>query len=111
MANKNVIAFTDKTLGNNVAESEAPVLVDFWADWCAPCHHMAPVIEELADTYADRAVIGKLDVDENQKSMMRLGIMGIPTLILYKGGAIFRQWVGVTPKQEIASAIDEALAA
>ncbi len=111
MANKNVIAFTDKTLGSNVAATEAPVLVDFWADWCAPCHHMAPVIEELADTYADRAVIGKLDVDENQKSMMRLGIMGIPTLILYKGGAIFRQWVGVTPKQEIAAAIDEALAA
>ena len=111
MANKNVIAFTDKTLGNNVAATEAPVLVDFWADWCTPCHHMAPVIEELADTYADRAVIGKVDVEENQKSMMRLGITGIPTLILYNGGAIFRQWVGVTPKQEIASAIDEALAA
>ncbi len=110
MANKNVIVFTDTTLGRSVAQTEAPVLVDFWADWCTPCHHMAPVIEELADTYAERAVIGKVDVDVNRKSMMQLGIVGIPTLILYKGGAILRQWAGVTPKQELASAIDEALA-
>ena len=111
MPNNNVIAFTDKTLENRIAKTQAPVLVDFWADWCTPCRHMAPVIDELADTYLDRAVIGKMDVDENQKSMMRLGITGIPTLILYKDGAVFRQWVGVTPKQKIALAIDEALAA
>jgi thioredoxin 1 len=80
------IQVTDSTFDKLVVDSEAPVLVDFWAEWCGPCKMIAPVLEELATDLDGKLTIGKLDVDENQSTAMAFGVMSIPTLLLFKGG-------------------------
>jgi thioredoxin 1 len=105
----NVVELTDETCDNIVNNSDMPVLVDFWAPWCGPCKMMGPVIEELADTYMDKAVICKLNTDEARDSAMEFGISSIPTLILFKNGQIEKKWVGVTSNKVISEAIDELL--
>ncbi len=79
-----------------VAESEVPVVVDFWAEWCGPCHMLAPSVDQLAREYVDKAVVAKVDADENPEILQRFGIMGIPTLIYFKGGKEADRVVGVT---------------
>lgn len=84
-------------------------VVDFWAPWCGPCMMMAPVIEELAEEYAGRAIFGKLNTDENPVTTERFGIMGIPTLLILQGGNEVERIVGAVPKQEIRNALDRFL--
>ncbi|MCD6291190.1 MAG: thioredoxin [Anaerolineae bacterium] len=92
-----------------VSESEQPVVVDFWAEWCAPCHIIAPSVEDLAAEYDGRAVIAKLDVDANPETARRLGIMGIPTLIYFHNGKEVDRVVGVTSYDDLARRLEALL--
>ncbi len=103
------IELTDATFDNTVHNSDVPVLVDFWAPWCGPCRMIAPIIKELADEYADKAKICRLDTDEARDSAMEFGISAIPTIILFKDGQVQKKWVGLTSKKDLAEAIDELL--
>jgi len=105
----NVIELTDATFDTTVHNSDVPVLVDFWAPWCGPCKMIAPIIQEIADEYAGKAKICKLDTDEARDSAMEFGISAIPTLILFKDGQVEKKWVGLTSKKDLAAAIDELL--
>ncbi|MFQ5741277.1 MAG: thioredoxin [Acidobacteriota bacterium] len=100
---------TDATFQEEVLDSEQPVLVDFWASWCAPCRMLAPTIDEVASEYSKRAKIVKLNVDENADTSAKYNIKGIPTLLLFKGGVIRDQIVGATSKSNIARMIDSQL--
>lgn len=105
----NVIELTDATFDETVHGSDVPVLVDFWAPWCGPCKMIAPIVEEIAEEYSDKAKICKLNTDDARDSAMEFGISAIPTLILFKDGQVEKKWVGLTSKKDIASAIDELL--
>ncbi|MFH1882873.1 MAG: thioredoxin [Planctomycetota bacterium] len=105
----NVIELTDATFDQTVHSSDVPVLVDFWAPWCGPCKMIAPLIKEIADEYADKAKICKLNTDDARDSAMEFGISAIPTLILFKDGQVQKKWVGLTSKKNLAAAIDELL--
>jgi thioredoxin 1 len=94
-----------------VLKSEGAVLVDFWAEWCAPCRMIAPVIEQISDEYAGRLTVGKLDVDAAPNLSAQLGVLSIPTVILFVGGKAAQRWVGFQPKPALQKKIDEALAA
>ena len=105
----NVIELNDTTFDETVHSSDLPVLVDFWAPWCGPCKMMAPIIQEIADEYTDKAKICKLDTDEARDSAMEFGISAIPTIILFKGGQVQKKWVGLASKKDLTAAIDELL--
>lgn len=105
----NVIELNDAKFDEVVRGSSEPVLVDFWAPWCGPCKMMAPIIGEIADEYAGKAKICKLDTDEARDSAMEFGISAIPTVILFKGGDIEKKWVGLTKKKDMTDAIDGLL--
>ncbi|HPS53964.1 MAG TPA: thioredoxin [Sedimentisphaerales bacterium] len=105
----NVIELDDAKFDEIVRGTDGPVLVDFWAPWCGPCKMMAPIIGEIADDYAGKAKICKLDTDEARDSAMEFGISAIPTIILFKNGAVEKKWVGLTSKKDMAEAIDELL--
>lgn len=107
MAEENV--FTDQNFQNEVISSEIPVLVDFWAPWCAPCRIIAPIIEELANEYAGKLKVGKLNVDENQQTAANYGIMSIPTLLFFKGGQPVDSIVGAQSKEVIKQKIEQFL--
>ena len=106
MANANVVILNDDNFDAEVTQSDVPALVDFYADWCAPCRMMAPVIEELADEYVGKAKICKLDTDAYRDASAQFGISGIPTLILFKGGEILKRFVGVSSKGDIKKVLD-----
>jgi len=105
-----VIELTDSTFDSFVGGAEVPVLVDFWAPWCGPCKMTAPIIEEIAGEYGDKAKICKVNTDDNREAAIEFGINAIPTVILFKNGEIQKKWVGLTTKKDIAAAIDELLA-
>ena len=103
------IILIEDNFQKEVLESDIPVLVDFWAEWCAPCLMIAPTIEELAQEYSGRLKVGKLNVDENQNLAAKYGIQGIPTLLIFKDGQIIEQIVGALPKEALKSKIENAL--
>ena len=105
----NVIELNDAAFDETVHNSDMPVLVDFWAPWCGPCKMMAPIIEDVANTYLDRAKVCKLNTDDARDSAMEFSINAIPTLILFKDGQVQKKWVGLTSKKDISAAIDELL--
>ena len=103
------IAVTDSDFQQEVLEADTPVLVDFWADWCAPCKMVAPLLDELAEEYDGKVKFTKLDVDSNPKVALQYGIRSIPTLLVFKGGGAVDQVVGAVPKAEIKKRLDSAL--
>jgi len=105
----NVIELTDAAFDDVVHNSDVPVLVDFWASWCGPCKMMAPIVNEIANEYAGRAKICKLNTDEARDSAIEFGINAIPTTILFKDGQVQNKWVGLTSKKDLTAAIDELL--
>ncbi len=109
MGSNNTREFNDKDFEQEVLKSEIPVLVDFWAAWCAPCRMMAPAVEAIAEEYVGRAKVGKLNVDENLSVPSRYNIRGIPTLILFKNGEVQEQAVGATSKDAIAKMLERHL--
>jgi thioredoxin 1 len=103
------IHVTDKTFNETVANSPIPVLVDFWAPWCGPCRMVAPVVEDLARSYEGRALMAKVNTDENVQVAGQLGIMGIPTLILFKDGREIDRVVGYAPQRVLEEKLNAAL--
>ncbi len=101
---------TDDTFDADVLKADVPVLVDFWADWCAPCKMIAPIVEDLAEEYDGRVKFAKLDVDSNPKTAMSYGVRGIPTLLIFKGGTPVNQVVGAVPKSVLKGKLEESLA-
>ena len=109
MAGQNTITFTDRSFDRDVLESEVPVLVDFWGEGCPPCREMAPTIDAVAEEYAGRVRVGKLDVGSNSNTTMRYNIHGIPTLLLFKSGHVVAQKVGAVGKREVQKLLDSHL--
>jgi thioredoxin 1 len=103
--NMTYLTLTDQNFQHAVLESTQPVLVDFWADWCGPCHMIAPVIEDLAVTYAGQLTVGKLNVDANPQTVQRYGIRLLPTLLFFKDGQVREQIIGARPRHEITAAL------
>jgi thioredoxin 1 len=100
---------TDATFESEVRNSDIPVVVDFWAEWCGPCKQIGPALEELSEHYAGRVKIVKIDVDNNPATPAQMGIRGIPALFLFKGGEVVSNKVGAAPKAALQSWIDGAL--
>ena len=109
-ANAKYKTITDATFKQDVLDADMPVLVDFWATWCGPCRAIAPVIEQLADEFEGRAVIGKMDVDENQMIPMQFNIRSIPTLLIFKDGQVVDQVTGAVPKKVLAGKLENIVA-
>ena len=101
--------FTDSNWEQDVLSSDKPVLVDFWAEWCGPCRIIGPLVEELAKEYDGKAVIGKLNVDENPGVASKYGIRSIPTLLVFKGGEVVDKIVGAVPKTMLAQKLDNQM--
>jgi thioredoxin 1 len=104
----NVIELTDDTFDTTI-NGDKPVLVDFWAPWCGPCKMLGPVVEQIADEYAGKAVVCKMNTDEHRQAAIQFSISAIPTVILFKDGQMIKKWVGLTQKNVMTAAIDEAI--
>ena len=109
MSSDKVVVITDAEFDSSVLQSEKPVVLDFWAEWCQPCKDLAPTVEEIAGEYEDQIKVGKLNVDDNPSTATKYGIRGIPTLLFFKGGQVVQQITGVKPKAEIKKIIDGSL--
>lgn len=109
MASANVRTFTDANFETEVLKSEVPVLVDVWAEWCAPCRMLGPTIDAVADEYAGRVKVGKLDMDDNQELALRYGVQAIPTMLIFQNGKELGRMVGLKMKPDIAAALDRVL--
>ena len=103
-----VLVLTDESFDSEIAKAAGPVLVDFWAPWCGPCRAVAPVLDELSGEYEGRAVIAKMNVDENMATPAKFGVRSIPNMVIIKNGAEVGRVVGSQPKANIKKAIDEA---
>jgi thioredoxin 1 len=109
MAGANTLTFSDASWDKDVLNSDTPVLVDFWAEWCGPCRMMTPTVDAIANDYAGRVKVGKLNVDENGSTSMRYNVRGIPTLLLFKGGKVVEQKVGAVGKTDVQKMLDAHL--
>ncbi|MFQ5634456.1 MAG: thioredoxin [Gammaproteobacteria bacterium] len=104
-----IISITNENFESEVLKSEQPVLVDFWAEWCGPCKMIAPILEQIAEEYKGRLSLAKLDVEENQNIAMQYGVRSIPTLMLFKGGVVEAQHVGMLSKEQLGQLLEEKL--
>ena len=107
--NENLVHLNDANYEEQISKADSTVMIDFWAPWCGPCKAIGPVIEELAETFRDRAVIAKINVDENQKAALAYGVRSIPTIILFKNGKVVETIIGVVPKARLEEIINAAL--
>jgi thioredoxin 1 len=105
----NIIELSDAGFDETVHKATEPVLVDFWAPWCGPCRMLAPIIEQVANEFAGKAKVCKLNTDDARDTAVEFGISAIPTVILFKGGQIQKKWVGLTSKKDISEAISKLL--
>lgn len=103
------LEITDSNFEEKVLNSDKPVLVDFWAEWCGPCRMVGPIIEEVSDEYKDKAVVAKLDVDSNQEFAAKYGVRNIPTVLFFKGGELVDRKVGVAPKENYTETLDNLM--
>lgn len=109
MASEAIVEVTDANFDQLVLKSEQPVLIDFWAAWCGPCKAIAPIVDEVAQSYVGRVKVGKMDVDKNAATPQRYGVRGIPTLLLFKDGQVKEQIVGYVARDVIEKALDKNL--
>jgi thioredoxin 1 len=105
MAGADTFTFTSQNFQSEVLQSDVPVLVDFWAEWCGPCRMLGPTIDQLATEMKGKAKVGKLDIDAAQELASSLGIQSIPTVMVFKGGKLVNKWVGIRPKSDYATAL------
>ena len=110
MASENVLEITDDNFVAEVKNAEAPVLLDFWAEWCMPCKMLAPVIDEIADEFAGKITVGKLDTDNAREAALEFGISAIPTVIIFNKGEVVNRFVGLQQKADLVEALNELLA-
>jgi thioredoxin 1 len=103
------VNITSDNFDSEVLQSEQPVLMDFWAEWCGPCKMIAPILDQIADEYKGRLQIAKLDVEENQAIAMKYGVRSIPTLMLFKGGVVEAQHIGMLSKEQLIRLLDDKL--
>ena len=108
MASEAVLELTDQNFGSEVLQSQTPVLVDFWAEWCMPCRMLAPTIDQIAADFKGRVKVGTIDTDANREVTLKYQINAIPTVILFKGGEVVKKFVGLTNKAQLTAALDEA---
>ena len=106
---QNAMEITSDNFDEAVIKNDKPVLVDFWAEWCNPCRMLAPVVDQIAQDYDGKAVVGKIDIDSEPDLAGRFGVMSIPTLIVFKSGEVAGKSVGVVSKDKIAAMLDDAL--
>jgi len=108
MASEKTLNMTDGDFDSTIQGAAIPVLVDFWAEWCAPCRRLTPIVDEVAAEFAGKLMVGKVNVDENPVTPSRFGVRGIPTLILFKGGKVVDQSVGLISKDELKAMVARA---
>ena len=106
---QNVKEYSTDDFKSEVVESDAPVLVDFWAEWCGPCKVIAPVVEELANDYEGKIKFGKVNVDDHNMVASEYGVRSIPTLLIFKNGTVVNQIVGAVPKEKITDILDTVI--
>ncbi len=110
MAGDKVLAVNDVNFEDEVIASDVPVLVDFSAEWCGPCRQLAPLVDQLAEEYDGRVKVAKVDIDESPATAQKLGIRGVPTIYVFRGGEVVAQQVGAAPKKTLVDLVEKALA-
>ncbi len=104
-----IVHVTDASFESDVLKADIPVLVDYWAEWCGPCKMIAPVLDDIAEEYADRLLVAKLNIDQNEQTPAKHGVRGIPTLMLFKNGNVEATKVGALSKSQLKAFIDASL--